>query len=80
MRLSAVGLPPYRIFTLEEIEDATNSFDPSNLIGEGSQGGQVKNSHGITINNSICHFIMVYFRLYSILTWSPQSRDQSFKI
>ena len=41
MRLSAVGLPPYRIFTAEEIEDATNNFDPSNLIGEGSQG-QVK--------------------------------------
>ncbi|XP_061342467.1 probable LRR receptor-like serine/threonine-protein kinase At1g14390 isoform X2 [Gastrolobium bilobum] len=38
MRLAAVGLPPYCIFTSEEIEDATNNFDPSNLIGEGSQG------------------------------------------
>lgn len=36
-----MGFPPYSIFTLEEIEDATNNFDPSNLIGEGPQG-QVK--------------------------------------
>ncbi|XP_058110784.1 probable LRR receptor-like serine/threonine-protein kinase At1g14390 isoform X2 [Magnolia sinica] len=34
----AIGLPQYHVFTLEEIEEATNNFDPSNLIGEGSQG------------------------------------------
>ncbi|KAF8399429.1 hypothetical protein HHK36_015294 [Tetracentron sinense] len=38
MRLGAYGLPPYHVFTLEEIEEATNNFDPSNLMGEGSQG------------------------------------------
>ncbi|KAL5761846.1 hypothetical protein ACOSP7_018110 [Xanthoceras sorbifolium] len=38
MRSAAIGLPPYGVFTLEEIEDATNNFDPTNLIGEGSQG------------------------------------------
>ncbi|KAI4314200.1 hypothetical protein L6164_027133 [Bauhinia variegata] len=38
MRLATVGLPPHQIFTAEEIEDATNNFDPSNLIREGSQG------------------------------------------
>lgn len=37
MRLASLGLPPYRVFTSEEIEDATNNFDPSNLMGEGSQ-------------------------------------------
>ncbi|XP_057419370.1 probable LRR receptor-like serine/threonine-protein kinase At1g14390 isoform X2 [Lotus japonicus] len=37
-RLAAIGLPPYRIFTSEEIEDATNNFDASNLIEEGTQG------------------------------------------
>jgi hypothetical protein len=31
MRLAALGLPPY------SIEDATNNFDLSNLIGEQSQ-------------------------------------------
>ena len=41
MKQAAVGLPPSRNFTSEEIEDATNNFDPSNLIEEGSQG-QVK--------------------------------------
>jgi hypothetical protein len=41
MRLAALGLQPYRVFTLEEIEDATNNFDATNLVGEGSQG-QVK--------------------------------------
>ncbi|XP_022877491.1 probable LRR receptor-like serine/threonine-protein kinase At1g14390 [Olea europaea var. sylvestris] len=38
MRLSSMGLPPYHVFTLEEMEDATNNFDTSNLVGEGSEG------------------------------------------
>lgn len=38
MRSAAIGLPPYRVFSLEEIEDATNNFDPTNLMDEGSQG------------------------------------------
>ncbi|GMJ13459.1 hypothetical protein like AT1G14390 [Hibiscus trionum] len=38
MRSAAIGLPRYRVFSLEEIEDATNNFDPSNFMGEGSQG------------------------------------------
>lgn len=36
--LPALGLPSYHVFTLEEIEDATNNFDPLNLMEEGSQG------------------------------------------
>ncbi|CAB4292322.1 unnamed protein product [Prunus armeniaca] len=40
MRLPTLGLPPYRVFTLEEIDDATNNFDATNLMGEGSQGLQ----------------------------------------
>ncbi|XWS69744.1 hypothetical protein CRYUN_Cryun04dG0205600 [Craigia yunnanensis] len=38
MRSAAIGLPRYRVFSLEEIDDATNNFDPSNFMGEGSQG------------------------------------------
>lgn len=34
----SLGLPPYHVFTLEEMEEATNNFDPTNLVGEGSQG------------------------------------------
>ncbi|XP_028792529.1 probable LRR receptor-like serine/threonine-protein kinase At1g14390 [Neltuma alba] len=41
-RLAAIGLPPYRIFTADEIEEATNNFDPSNLMREGSEGQQYK--------------------------------------
>nr|XP_043626357.1 probable LRR receptor-like serine/threonine-protein kinase At1g14390 isoform X2 [Erigeron canadensis] len=37
MRTAALGLPPYTVFTLEEIEEATNNFDSMNLVGEGSQ-------------------------------------------
>ncbi|GMH27604.1 hypothetical protein Nepgr_029447 [Nepenthes gracilis] len=38
LRLPALGLPPYHDFTLEELEEATNNFDPVNLVGEVSQG------------------------------------------
>ncbi|CAL5418238.1 unnamed protein product [Camellia sinensis] len=38
MTMLLMGLPPYHVFTLEEMEDATNNFDPSNLAGKGSQG------------------------------------------
>ncbi|OMO82406.1 hypothetical protein COLO4_23033 [Corchorus olitorius] len=38
MRSAAIGLPRYRVFSLEEIEDATNNFDSSNFMGEDSQG------------------------------------------
>lgn len=35
MRMASIGLPPYHVFTLEDMEEATNDFDPSNLVGEG---------------------------------------------
>lgn len=38
MRMTSIGLPPYHVFTLEEMEEATDNFDPSHLVGEGSQG------------------------------------------
>ncbi|XP_077243196.1 putative LRR receptor-like serine/threonine-protein kinase At1g14390 isoform X2 [Tasmannia lanceolata] len=38
MRLGALGLLPYHALTLEELEEATNNFEPSNLMGKGSQG------------------------------------------
>nr|XP_011463085.1 PREDICTED: probable LRR receptor-like serine/threonine-protein kinase At1g14390 [Fragaria vesca subsp. vesca] len=53
MRLPTLGLPPYRVFTLEEIEDATNNFDASNLMVEGSQGqvyrGWVRDGAGVLV-------------------------------
>jgi hypothetical protein len=44
MKFGTVGLPPYRAFSLEEIVTATNNFDSTSFIGEGSQG-------------EVCHFL-----------------------
>ncbi|XP_071918212.1 probable LRR receptor-like serine/threonine-protein kinase At1g14390 [Coffea arabica] len=37
MRIVSLNLPPYHVFTLEEIEDATDNFDAANLVAEVSQ-------------------------------------------
>ncbi|KAJ9554902.1 LOW QUALITY PROTEIN: hypothetical protein OSB04_009516 [Centaurea solstitialis] len=38
MKLGTLGIPAYRAFSLEELENATNSFDTSAFMGEGSHG------------------------------------------
>lgn len=38
MKLGSLGLPLYRAFVLEELKEATDNFNPSFLIGEGSYG------------------------------------------
>ncbi|KRX95128.1 putative inactive leucine-rich repeat receptor-like protein kinase, partial [Trichinella patagoniensis] len=38
MKLGALGIPSYRSFSLDELEAATNNFDTSTYIGEGSLG------------------------------------------
>ncbi|KDO38102.1 hypothetical protein CISIN_1g028629mg [Citrus sinensis] len=53
MKLGALGLPAYRTFSLEELEEATNNFDTSAFMGEGSKGqmyrGRLKNGTFIAI-------------------------------
>lgn len=56
MKIGALGLPPYRTFSLEELEEATNNFHASTFLGEGSRGqvfasGLVRHC-GIGINKS----------------------------
>ncbi|XP_077247737.1 leucine-rich repeat protein kinase family protein isoform X2 [Tasmannia lanceolata] len=36
VRLGALGLPPYRTFSLDELEEATNNFETSTFMDEGS--------------------------------------------
>ncbi|KAI3822656.1 hypothetical protein L1987_10251 [Smallanthus sonchifolius] len=38
MKLGTLGVPPHRAFSLEELEEATNGFDTSTFMGEGSHG------------------------------------------
>ncbi|KAK3405258.1 hypothetical protein EUGRSUZ_K01521 [Eucalyptus grandis] len=68
MKLGALGLPPYRTYSLEEIEEATGNFDTSAFISEGSHGqmyrGQLKNGSLLAIkclkikkSQSIQHFM-----------------------
>lgn len=41
MKLGTFGIPPYRLFSLEEIEASTNNFESSAFIGEDSDGHHV---------------------------------------
>lgn len=38
MKLGTQGSPAYRLFSLEELNEATNDFDRSTLMGYGSIG------------------------------------------
>ncbi|XP_051131751.1 probable inactive leucine-rich repeat receptor-like protein kinase At3g03770 [Andrographis paniculata] len=53
MKLGAIGLPPYRTFSLEELEAATNNFTTSTFIGEGSHSqmyrGQLRDGSSVAI-------------------------------
>ncbi|ONK66446.1 uncharacterized protein A4U43_C06F8120 [Asparagus officinalis] len=42
VRIGTLGLTPYRVFTMEEIEEATNGFETLNLISDGAQGQMYK--------------------------------------
>ncbi|KAL1813394.1 hypothetical protein ACET3Z_023459 [Daucus carota] len=56
MKLGALGVPAYRNFSLKDIEDATNNFDTSTLLNEGSYSqmyrGELRDGSHIAIR---CH-------------------------
>uniref|UniRef100_A0A1J3GES1 non-specific serine/threonine protein kinase n=2 Tax=Noccaea caerulescens TaxID=107243 RepID=A0A1J3GES1_NOCCA len=47
MRSAVIGLSPYRVFSFEELEEATNNFDEGNLCGEQLYKGCLR--EGITV-------------------------------
>lgn len=53
MKVGALGIPSYRTYSLEELEEATNNFNTSTFMGEGSNGqmyrGQLKDGSLIAI-------------------------------
>ncbi|KAL1545959.1 putative inactive leucine-rich repeat receptor-like protein kinase [Salvia divinorum] len=68
MKIGGLGLPSYRTFSLEELEEATNNFHSSTLIGQGSRGqmyrGQLRDGSYVAIrcpklrrNHTTQHFM-----------------------
>ncbi|KAK6803977.1 hypothetical protein RDI58_001761 [Solanum bulbocastanum] len=57
MKLGALSLPSYRIFSLEELETATNNFDTTTFMGEIPNGqmyrGQMRDGSYVTIRCQI---------------------------
>nr|XP_009398994.1 PREDICTED: probable inactive leucine-rich repeat receptor-like protein kinase At3g03770 [Musa acuminata subsp. malaccensis] len=53
MKLGALGIPSYRSFSVEELEAATNNFELSSFMGEGSHGqiyrGRLKDGSWVAI-------------------------------
>lgn len=75
MKLGALGIPAYHTFSLEELEEATNNFDTSAFMGEGSQG-QVYQSG---VNIYLFFFFLAYATVQSpsrmsILSFFPYSQ------
>ncbi|KAL6960446.1 hypothetical protein U1Q18_038211 [Sarracenia purpurea var. burkii] len=64
MKLGTQGAPVYKLFTIEELEEATDNFDKSMFLGEGSLGKLYK---GILENGTyVAIRSLAPFRKYSI--------------
>ncbi|CAH8353847.1 unnamed protein product [Eruca vesicaria subsp. sativa] len=49
MRSAVIGLSPYRVFSLEELEEATNNFDAASLCGEQLYKGCLREGIAVTV-------------------------------
>ncbi|CAH2045711.1 unnamed protein product [Thlaspi arvense] len=49
MRSAVIGLPPYRIFSLEDLEEATNDFDAASLFSEQLYRGCLREGIAVTV-------------------------------
>ena len=46
-KLGTEGMPLCRLFSLEELMEATKNFDKSNLLGEGSYGKVISKTRNV---------------------------------
>ncbi|WZZ01944.1 hypothetical protein YC2023_074272 [Brassica napus] len=49
MRSAVIGLPPYYMFSLEELEEATNDFDAASLLCEQLYRGRLREGIAVTV-------------------------------
>ncbi|KAG2323763.1 hypothetical protein Bca4012_038045 [Brassica carinata] len=49
MRSAVIGLSPYRVFSLEDLEEATNNFDAASLCGEQLYKGCLREGIAVTV-------------------------------
>ncbi|VVB03913.1 unnamed protein product [Arabis nemorensis] len=49
MRSAVIGLPPYRVFSLEDLEEATNDFDVASLFSEQLYRGCLREGIAVTV-------------------------------
>lgn len=49
MRSAVIGLPPYHMFSLEELEEATNDFDAASLLCEQLYRGCLREGIAVTV-------------------------------
>jgi hypothetical protein len=75
MRLGALGLPQYRPFALEELEEATHNFNPSLLMGE--------NFHGKVGSLSVRHcclqiYAVLLVKIHSIVLTQASARKSKY--
>lgn len=71
-------LPMYRAFSLEELKEATNNFEQSAYIGEGSTGKvltEIQNFNSCTEKKS--HLCINRFHTSSIKTQEKTIRSES---
>ncbi|KAF8390614.1 hypothetical protein HHK36_025141 [Tetracentron sinense] len=67
VKLGTQGVPIYRLYTLEELMDATNNFDQSTSMGEGPEGSIGKLYKGRLENGTyVAIRCLALFKRYSI--------------
>ena len=68
MKLGVQGAPVCRLFSLEELKEATNNFDSSMFMGEGSTGKVSSKLKNLSILDDFVWLVKVKSDLRSIIS------------